>query len=96
MTTRTIAVAALAAVAVAAPAAALEIGDVLGVDAAAVRSALEAQGYVIEEIETDDDEIEVDAMLDGVEWEIEVSAADGSVLEIEREDSEQDDDDDDD
>ncbi|MFD1156684.1 PepSY domain-containing protein [Roseovarius aestuarii] len=58
-------------------------GDALGSSEAAILSALEAQGYTITGIETEGGEIEVDAMLDGTAYEIEVSAETGMVIEIE-------------
>lgn len=65
----------------------VNVGDVLGSSEAAVRSALEAKGYVISEVETEDDEIEVQAAMDGKTYEIEVSADTGQILEIELEDT---------
>lgn len=61
-------------------------GDLLGTTEVDIRTALESNGYVVEGIETDGDEIEVDAMLDGVAVEIELSALTGAVIEIETDD----------
>lgn len=73
--------------------AAIMAGDVIGTDEAQIRSALESNGYIVNEIEREDDEIEVEAHLDGQEFEIELSATTGTVLEIELEDDEDGDDD---
>ncbi|WP_298919006.1 PepSY domain-containing protein [uncultured Roseobacter sp.] len=64
----------------------ISVGDALGKSDAAVRAALEAKGYAISEIELDKDEIEVEAMLDGKTYEIEVSPETGLILEIELDD----------
>lgn len=73
--------AALAAVAAPTIAAALSNGEAVGTTEADIRAALEAQGYEIDEIA-----IEVEAMRDGVPYEIEISLATGEVLEIEQDD----------
>ena len=85
----------LAAALIAAPALAFaqfNVGDTLPTAEADLRAALESQGYQIDEIEMEDDEIEVEAMLDGVEYELVLSAATGQVIEIELEDEDSDDD----
>ena len=61
------------------------IGDTLGTEEAAIRTMLEEQGYQVQEIEFEDDEIEVEVLKDGVETEMVLNQADGSVLEIEME-----------
>lgn len=61
-------------------------GDALGVTEADIRTALEAQGYAITEVEQEGDEIEVEAMLNGTAYEIEVSVETGMVLEVELDD----------
>lgn len=61
------------------------IGDTLGTEEAAIRAMLEEQGYQVQEIEFEDDEIEVEVLKDGVETELVLSQADGSVVEIEME-----------
>jgi hypothetical protein len=71
--------------------AAITTGNVIGTTEPVIRAALESDGYVIESITIDGDEIEVDATLDDVEVEIELSATTGSVLEIETEDDDDDD-----
>lgn len=58
-------------------------GESLGTTEAAISASLAAQGYVITRFEAEDDEIEVDATLDGVAYEIEISPQDGTVLEVE-------------
>ena len=63
----------------------VNVGDVLGFSETAIRSALEAKGYVISKIEPEDDELEVQAAMDGKAYEIEVSTESGEILEIERE-----------
>lgn len=73
-------------------AAAVGVGDVLGVEDSAIEQALSAQGYAIDEIEREDDEIEVEATLDGVAYELTISPETGAVTEIELEDSDSDDD----
>lgn len=57
--------------------------DSLGTTEAAISASLTAQGYVITGFETEGDEIEVDATLDGIAYEIEISPQDGTVLEVE-------------
>lgn len=64
---------------------ALTVGDTVGADAEQIRATLEAEGYVISEIEVDDDEIEVEATRDGVELEIEIDPATAQIIEIELE-----------
>ncbi|GAB5447810.1 PepSY domain-containing protein [Gymnodinialimonas sp.] len=69
------------------------VGDVAGTDEAQILAFLEADGYTIQEVETEGDELEVYAMLDGVLFEIEVDLETGQIAEIELEDEEDDDDD---
>ncbi|MFA3917320.1 PepSY domain-containing protein [Ruegeria hyattellae] len=64
----------------------VSLGDKLGTDEAAIRSAMEAQGYVVEEIEFENGEIEVELVKDGVETELVLSKSDGVVTAIEIED----------
>ncbi|MEX0318000.1 MAG: PepSY domain-containing protein [Ruegeria sp.] len=61
------------------------VGDKLGTDEATIRAKLEEQGYIVQEIEVEGDEIEVEVLKDGVETELELSLADGTVTEIETE-----------
>ena len=66
--------------------AAVNPGDTLGVSESEIRTALEAKGYVVEEFEFEDDEVEVEASLNGVLYEIEISPQTGEVLEVEEDD----------
>ena len=78
----------LAGLIAAAPALALAnvgLGEKLGTDEADIRAALEAQGYVVEEIEFEDGEIEVELSKDGVETELVLNNVDGTVTAIELE-----------
>lgn len=68
------------------------IGDTLPTAEADIRTMLEAKGYQIEEVEVEGDEIEVEATLDGVEYELTLAAATGEILEVELEDEDGDDD----
>lgn len=68
----------------------VNLGDNLGSSEAAIRTALEAQGYAVLEIEREGGEIEVEAILNGQEYEIEISAETGLILEIELEDDSED------
>ncbi|MGH1483787.1 MAG: PepSY domain-containing protein [Geminicoccales bacterium] len=72
---------------------AVETGDVLGTSEADIRANLEIHGYDVQSIIIDGDEIEIDALLDGQKFEIELSSDAGAVLEIEPEDEDDDDDD---
>ena len=64
------------------------LGDKLGTSETEIRTALEAQGYQIEEIEFEDAEIEVELRKDGVETELVLTKTDGTVtaIEIEQDD----------
>ena len=74
------------------------VGDVAGTDEAQILAFLEANGYTIQDVETDRSELEVEVMLDGIAYEIEIDLATGQITEIEagHEDGDDDDDDDDD
>ncbi|NOC92084.1 MULTISPECIES: PepSY domain-containing protein [unclassified Ruegeria] len=61
------------------------LGDKLGTSEADIRTALEAQGYQIEEIEFEGGKIEVELTKDGVETELVLSDTDGVVTAIELE-----------
>ena len=69
-------------------------GTALGTEQAEIIAELEAQGYVVQEIEVEDGMFEVEATLDGALYEIEVDLSTGEVAEIELEDGDDDDDDD--
>lgn len=75
----------------------INVGDDLGTSETAIRAALEAQAYIIEEFEVEDGEIEVEATLEGQTFEFEISPETGLVLAayLEDEDDEDDDEDDD-
>lgn len=73
-----------------------QLGDTAGTTDADIRAYLEAQGYVIEETETEGGMLEVEALLNGTAFEIEVDLSTGLVAEIEREDEDDDEDDEDD
>ena len=62
------------------------LGDVIGTTDAEIRAAMEAKGYVVQEIEREDGEIEVEVLIDGVETELVLAEADGTLVEIETED----------
>lgn len=76
--------------------AAVNVGDTLGTTEDEIRAALTAEGYSVEEIETEENEIEAEVSLDGKEIEVVVDAKSGLVLEIELEDPDEDDEKDDD
>ena len=73
--------------------ASMNAGDVAGKSEAEIRSSLESAGYQIKKFETEDDEFEVYAELDGKLYELEISANTGEITEIELEDDEECDDD---
>ena len=79
-------VASIAAVSAPGLALALSAGDEIGTAEADIRAALVAEGYEVQEFEFEDDEIEVEAMLNGTLYEIEISPETGQVVEIELED----------
>ena len=56
-----------------------------GMSEAEIVARIEARGYKVREIEMEDDELEVTAVLDGRLYEIEVDARTGEILEIELE-----------
>lgn len=74
----------------------LDTGAPIGTTEDAIRATLEEKGFEITEIEYEDEEIEVEAMLDGKAYEIELSAETGMVVEIELDDDDDDEDDEDD
>ena len=94
--TRTLAV--LASAAILTPmiaVAAVSVGDTLSADDTEIRAKLEAAGYTVKEIEREDGEIEVEAILDGRAVEIEIAPETGMIVEIEADDDDEDDCDDD-
>lgn len=58
----------------------INAGDMLGSSETAIQATLEAQGYTITEIETENGEIEVEAKSGGQFFEFEVSPETGLVL----------------
>lgn len=68
------------------------VGDKLGTAENEIRAALEAKGYEILEIEREFRGFEAEVIIDGEEFELEISA-DGTIIEIELEDDDEDDDD---
>ncbi|MFS4582922.1 PepSY domain-containing protein [Phaeobacter sp. C3_T13_0] len=68
----------------------INIGDEIGVSETAIRATLEAQGYTISEVETEDGEIEVEADIAGQSFEIEVSSETGMVLAVNEDDDDED------
>ena len=86
---RLAATAALGAVLMSLPLAAwadLTAGDTVGKTPAEIRASLESLGYVVKEIEIEDDEIEAEVTMNGEELELEIDPATGKVAEIELED----------
>lgn len=70
------------------------VGDLAGAEEAQILAFLEAEGYTIQEVETEGLELEVEAVLDGVLYEIEVDLETGQITEIEAEDADSDEDED--
>lgn len=66
--------------------AAVTPGDTMPTSEAEIRAALEERGYVVQEFEIEDGEIEVEYLADGQLYEMEISAATGLVTEVELED----------
>jgi len=64
----------------------INVGATLGTSEDAIRTALEADGYMIKEVEFDSDEIEVEAMRDGTLYEFEVAADTGQIIAVELDD----------
>lgn len=62
------------------------VGSYLGKTEAEARSALEAKGFVITEIELEDGELELEVKKDAKAYEIEVDPSTGNILEVELED----------
>ena len=71
------------------------LGDTLPTTEEALRAELGNQGYVVEEVEIEDGMLEVEALKDGVEYEILVDAQTGEIVEAEKELDDQDEEDDD-
>lgn len=71
-------------------------GDMVGKTEAEITAALETLGAKIDEIESEDGEIEVELTLDGVAYEVEVDLTTGLIAEVEMDDDEDEDDEDED
>lgn len=78
--------AALAALALAGTAQALERGDTLGTTADSVRQALAEQGFDVRKVENDDGKLEAYALKDGKRLEIYVDPKTGAVTRIKEDD----------
>jgi hypothetical protein len=76
---------ALAAAPLAALAADVAPGSVVGTDDAAIRAALTAEGYDVRKVEFEDGEIEVYAVKDGKRLEIYVDGRTGAVTRVKEE-----------
>jgi len=64
----------------------ISVGDSIGTDEVEIRAAVEAKGYIVEEIEVEDGKIEVEVLMDGVETELVLDMTTGRVIEIELDD----------
>ncbi len=62
------------------------VGSYLGKTEAEVRTALEAKGFAVTEVEIEKDELEFDVKKDGKAYEIEVDPSTGKITETELED----------
>ena len=62
------------------------VGTYLGKTEAEGRTALEAKGFVVTEVEVEDDELEFEVKKDGQAYEIEVDPSTGKISETEKED----------
>lgn len=63
------------------------VGSYVGKTEAEARSALEAKGFVVTEVEVEKDELEFEVKKDGQAYEIEVDPATGKILETEADDN---------
>ena len=70
-------------------------GQVVGLTDAEITQSLAAEGFEVLEIEREDDELEVEVMRDGQEFELELDPATGVLLAMEAEDEDDQDDEDD-
>ena len=69
----------------------LSEGDQLGTTQDEITAQLVSQGYEIKEIELEDDEFEVEVVMNGQEFEIEIDAKAGTISEIEKDDADEND-----
>ena len=67
--------------------------DVAGKSETEIRKSLEASGYTVNKVESEDGEFEVYAELDGKSYELEISANTGEITEIELQDDDESNDD---
>ena len=80
---------AIGAIALVLPAIALagvEVGTQVGLTDDEIRANLSEQGYTVEEIEREEDEIEVEVSFNGEELELEISPETGEIVSIEKDD----------
>lgn len=71
----------------------IDVGQSVGSTEVEVRAALTGMGYEVHEIKFEHDEIEAEAVMDGVLYEIEVATRTGLITEVSVEDDEDHDDD---
>ncbi|MCI5098457.1 MAG: PepSY domain-containing protein [Rhodobacteraceae bacterium] len=64
----------------------ITVGDRIGTSETEIRTQIEALGYDVQEIEFEGGEIEVEVLKDGVETELVLNPANGTVREIEQDD----------
>lgn len=74
--------------------AAVTVGDKVGTTEEDIRAALTDEGYVVEEIETENGEVEAEVSRDGQEIEVVVDGESGLILEMELEEADKDEDED--
>lgn len=65
---------------------AVSMGDYLGKTRAEIAKNIEAQGYEVEEFETENGLIEVEAAIDGKSYEIHVDPESGEIVRMEKDD----------
>ncbi|QFT31434.1 hypothetical protein FIV00_13150 [Labrenzia sp. THAF82] len=74
--------------------AAVTVGDKVGTTEEDIRAALTDEGYVVEEIEIENGEVEAEVSRDGQEIEVVVDGESGLILEMELEETDKDEDED--
>lgn len=62
------------------------VGDMLGKSETDIRTALEQQGLIVDEIEMEDGVFEVEVADNGEDFEFEVDAATGQIIKIDKDD----------
>lgn len=85
-TTTKLTLAVLIALAPATAFAAPSVGDALGTSVAEIATNLQDAGYEVREIERDDSDFEVEIIVDGQLYELEISPRTGMITEVELED----------